>query len=178
MGDYEWAGMGTGKIWCSMSFAHVGTFEDTLCLIWSSMNSIHNGCHIRCLIWTSAVSLLGSPWKYVFYHEEVMSMHHHFRARDSSAISETHLPKSIIFPLICHTTEWEILILSKVLRAYTYSAVFFSRKFHLLWFNLDSTNFSGVLSPAMGLDWEYGQWLSLGRSLKAACIAFLLLLLL
>lgn len=56
-----WAGMGAGKIWSSMSFAHIGTFEDIHCLIWSSMISVHSGCGIHCLIWTSAVSLLGSP---------------------------------------------------------------------------------------------------------------------
>lgn len=143
MGDCAWAGMGVGKIWFSMSFAHIGTFEDIHCLLWSSMISVHSGCGIHCLIWTS-VSLLGSPWRYgYFWHAQSLSVHWFSSSHLCATVTKaSHLPSPLPH---CRVGN------SEVLPAQMYTTVIFSLGFCLLWLNLDSTNFSGVLYPALGL---------------------------
>ena len=70
-----------------MSFDYLGTFEDICCLIQCSLISVQNSYDIPCLIWTSAVSLLWSPWRYP------SSNVHSLSSSGSPATSEPHLTK-------------------------------------------------------------------------------------
>ena len=80
-------GVGAGTTWSSMSFDYLGTFEDICCLIQCSLISVQNSYDIPCLIWTSAVSLLWSPWRYPSSNVYSLS------SSGSPATSEPHLTK-------------------------------------------------------------------------------------